>query len=783
MGQKPSYEELQKRIDSLKKEVTRHRKREAAFWRIQERLTQVIESIAIPTFVIDNDHIVTHYNSALENLTGIGADEIFGTRDSWKAFYSEARPTMADFIVDQASKADIAKYYEGKFNKSLVRKGAYEAEDFFPDIGDSGRWLFFTAAPLTDGEGNTFGAVETLIDTTERRRAEEARLKSERRFRTLLEIAPYSILVFSVDGIVLYLNPAFTETFGWTLEELRGKRIDYVPPSLQAEQREHLRKLFQEKVIRRYETKRLTKDGRSLDVVWRASIFSDSKGEPAGVLVILRDITSVKRIARNNEAMLRISMALPEYMELYDVLDYVSSVIKELMVTEGGLVVLLDEQRQELFLRGAAFDDTATQRRAKETRFASDELVAGRVIKTGKPIILNDIAGDSEIHRERDKKLGYKTRNLLLVPLRSQERVIGTLCAVNKKEGGFDQTDIELLSMLAGTVVLSIENARFSEELKKAYLEVSSLNRAKDKVISHLSHELKTPIAVLRTSLVTLEKRLKPISPDSWQPTMDRARRNLDRLLEMQYQVDDIMQDKTYKSHLLLSQLLDRCTDELEALVAEEFGEGPIVERFSNRIEDVFGARQQTAEKVPMDLFINDRLKYLRPFFAHRQIDVVTQLDSTPFIYIPLDPLQKVFDGLLKNAIENTPDEGRIEIVLSRKGEGSLLEVRDFGVGITKENQTRIFEGFFTTQETLNYSSKKPYDFNAGGKGADLLRMKIFSERYKFKIELTSTRCPFIPRDSDTCPGRISECSFCNKGQGCHQKVATTFSLYFPPVP
>ena len=780
MGQKPSYEDLQKRIDSLEKEVTRHRKREAASWRIQERLNQIVESIPIPTFVIDNDHIVTHYNSALENLTGIGADEVFGTRDSWKAFYSEVRPTMADFIVDRASEADIAKYYEGKFSKSMVKMGAYEAEDFFPDIG---RWLFFTAAPLTDAEGNRFGAVETLLDTTERRRAEEARLKSERRFRTLLEIAPYSILVFSVEGLVLYLNPAFTETFGWTLEELRGKRISYVPPELEAENREHLRKLFQEKLIRRYETKRLTKDGQSLDVVWRASVFSDSKGKAAGVLVILRDITSVKRIARNNEAMLRISMALPEYMELYELLDYVSSVIKELMVTEGGLVILLDEQRQELFLRGAAFDDTATQQRAKEARFSPDELVAGRVIKTGKPIIMNDIAGDSEIHIERDKKLGYKTRNLLLVPLRSQERVIGTLCAVNKKEGGFDQADVELLSMLAGTVVLSIENARFSEELKKAYLEVSSLNRAKDKVISHLSHELKTPIAVLRTSLVTLEKKLKHLSPESWQPTIDRARRNLDRLLEMQYQVDDIMQDKTYKSHLMLTQLLDRCTDELEALVAEEFGEGPIVERFRNRIEDIYGARQQTAEKIQMNLFVNERLNFLRPLFVHRQVDIVTRIDSTPPIYIPLDPLQKVFDGLLKNAIENTPDEGKIEIVVKRKEEGTLLEVHDFGIGITEENQTRIFEGFFTTQETLDYSSKKPFDFNAGGKGADLLRMKIFSERYNFTIELTSSRCPHIPQDSDTCPGRISKCSFCKEGNGCHQKVATTFALYFPPAP
>jgi len=343
-----------------------------------------------------------------------------------------------------------------------------------------------------DTEGNVMGALETLQDTTERRRAVEANLKSERRFRTLLEFAPYSILVFSLDGLVTYLNPAFTETFGWTLEELRGKRIPYVPPELEAETREHLRKLFEEKVIRRYETRRLTKDGRCLDVVWRASVFSDAEGEPAGVLVILRDITQVKRIARNNEAMLRISLALPEYPELHELLDYVSGVIKELMETEGGVVILLDEQRQELFLRGAAYDDTATQQRAKEARFQVDELVAGKVIKTGKPIIMNDISGDSEIHVERDKKLGYQTRNLLLVPLRSQERIIGTLCAVNKKEGGFDQSDVDLLSMLAGTVVLSIENTRFPAELKKAYEEVSCLNRAKDKVIDHLFHELKT---------------------------------------------------------------------------------------------------------------------------------------------------------------------------------------------------------------------------------------------------------------------------------------------------
>ena len=223
MGQKPSYEELQKKIDSLQKAVTRHRRREAVLWNNQARLTQIIESIPIPTFVIDNDHVVTHYNSAMENLTGIAVDEMIGTRDPWKAFYAAARPTMADFIVNGASEEEIVEFYQGKFKKSLVKEGAYEAEDYFSDIGDKGKWLFFTAAPLTDPQGNMLGAVETLQDVTERNIAEAARLKSEGRFRTLLDIAPYSILVFSVDGLVTYLNPAFTETFGWTLDELRGE--------------------------------------------------------------------------------------------------------------------------------------------------------------------------------------------------------------------------------------------------------------------------------------------------------------------------------------------------------------------------------------------------------------------------------------------------------------------------------------------------------------------------------------------------------------------------------
>jgi len=141
--------------------------------------------------------------------------------------------------------------------------------------------------------------------------------------------------------------------------------------------------------------------------------------------------------------------------------------------------------------------------------------------------------------------------------------------------------------------------------------------------------------------------------------------------------------------------------------------------------------------------------------------------------------LKKVFEGLLRNAIENTPDEGRIEVTTRLDDTRLVVEIRDFGTGITPENQKLIFTGFFHTQETDHYSTKTPYAFNAGGSGADLLRAKVFSERYGFSIGFESTRCAFIPEDTDECPGRISRCSFIDDASGCRAS-GTTFSLTIP---
>jgi PAS domain S-box-containing protein len=492
-----NQEALARRVRELEQALAERAEAHEALKESEKRLSLIIQGSTIPTLAVDENHVITHCNKAYEKLRGIPSDRMVGTKNQWMTFYSKARPAMVDFLVDEVPEREILRHFGRNARKSSLVEGGYEAELFFPDLGINGQWLFFTAAPLRDETGRVVGAVETFQDVTDRKRAEEALQRSEKRFRTLLDFVPYPIGVFDMKSRVTYVNPGFTKVFGWTLEELEGRVVPFVPDEAKKETIENLKRLNAEKILLRHESKRCTKDGRVLDMSIRAAIYSEVDDEPVGAIAIFRDITHEKRIARINEAMFHISSALPKYPNLEDLLDYVNSEVKRLLETEGSVVILLDEEKQGLFVLGAAYDASDMQKKAKEVRFGMDQLIAAKVIRTGEPIIVSDTTKDRHIHEERDRKLGFKTKNLALVPLRGRKQITGVLCAINKKAGTFDNSDIELLSMIAGTVALSIENARVSEELKKAYNEVTSLNRAKDKAINHLSHELKTPLAVL----------------------------------------------------------------------------------------------------------------------------------------------------------------------------------------------------------------------------------------------------------------------------------------------
>ncbi|MCG8637103.1 MAG: PAS domain S-box protein [Desulfobacterales bacterium] len=747
-------------------------------------LNKIIQKAPIPIFVLDKAHRISHFNQALEELAGLRAKDVIGTRDQWRAFYAAPRPVMADLIIDQSSDKEITEHYEGKYSRPPRTADRFAATDFFPDLPPEGKWLFFTASPFTDSQGNIAGAVETLQDVTQEKIKENKIRALYRIYRNILEFIPYPIIVYGDRGIVSYVNPAFSKVFGWTLEEVKGKPLNFVPGTLEQETRDMLNQFGQNKQLARYETQRLTRDGAVLDVVmWAATHVQE------GILenfVILRDITEEKRLAANNQSIMRISAALPEYPDLEDLMDYISREVKELLVVEGAVVLLYDEIKEDLFFLGAAYDDQSTQERAKEIRFTLDEVLAGKVMKTGNPAVNNAADASLKDYPERDRKMGYQTRSILCVPIKSDSRIIGVLCAINKKQNLFDDNDMELMAMIAGTVGISIENARFSEALKEAYRDVASMNRAKGKAINHLSHELKTPVAILSGSLQILRKKIEALPNVKLTSTLNRIERNLDRIVDIQTETSDIMETGEYEARQLLIKMLEACQDELETLIEtcldqDILDPDHLIQSVRALIDREFGPRSLHHKTIDFKKTFNTVYSSLIPKFHFRRVQINTDIrDGLPDLHLPPDVVVKIIEGLIRNAIENTPDQGRIDISARPRENGILFEVRDFGVGIEPDHQKRIFEGFFSTQATLLYSTKTPFEFSAGGKGADLLRMKLFADRLGFSIEMTSQRCGFLVDNQDPCPGNILNCRFCNDQDDCLNSGNAVFSVFFP---
>jgi PAS domain S-box-containing protein len=164
-----------------------------AMWRgrrDEQKLISIIHGSPIPTFVISKDHKVIYWNRALQAMSNIKPSEVLGTNQQWRAFYATQRPCLADLILDNKTDQNDELYSE-KWNKSKLLEDAYEVTQFYPDMGEKGKWFRITSAGLRDTSGNLFGAMETLEDITEQKVAQDELLQ-----RTKLE----SLGIFA-DGV------------------------------------------------------------------------------------------------------------------------------------------------------------------------------------------------------------------------------------------------------------------------------------------------------------------------------------------------------------------------------------------------------------------------------------------------------------------------------------------------------------------------------------------------------------------------------------------------------
>lgn len=413
---------------------------------------------------------------------------------------------------------------------------------------------------------------------------------------------------------------------------------------------------------------------------------------------------------------------------------------------------VLEADRCSLFLHDPVTDElwsrVALGLDGQVIRIPSYTGLAGHCFRTAEPINLEDAYQDPRFNRDVDRQTGYRTKSVLCMPMCNRDgQVLGVIQLLNRKEGVFTKEDEAFLEIFGNHASVFIEMAQLQkarmEALERSREELRRLNRAKDKALHHLSHELRTPLAVIQGTLRVLRRRLQDqaigLDSDGLFETLDR---HMERLLELQRETEAILRSSNEKIP--------------PAVTLESVAVLPCIERAADK------ARRRA---------------------GHRQVHIrVTGRADLHALARP-EILEEVLDGLLKNAVENTPDQGRIDVKTEVRDGRVVVEVRDYGVGILEENKGYVFDGLFPIQDVEQYCSKRPYDFNAGGKGLELMLMKTYAQRFGFHLGMESTRCVHIPSGSDQCPGRISECPHCRGAEDCLASGGSAFRVSLPASP
>ena len=225
---------------------------------------------------------------------------------------------------------------------------------------------------------------------------------------------------------------------------------------------------------------------------------------------------------------------------------------------------------------------------------------------------------------------------------------------------------------------------------------------------------------------------------------------------------------------------LEQTLDLIEIMSEKDPGHEEALNSIKKRIRTFFEIDATEVQDVNISNLLRKVTDLAERLSSQRDITLSTVLEEDIHIRIAPDALEKAVLGLIKNAIENTPDGGEVLISLKRDSGKIIVEVRDTGIGITPESRNQIFGGFYYAQDTDLYSTKKPFDFGAGGKALDLLRIKIFGEIYNFQVDCETARCRYIPLEINPCPGKISDCPHINSKEQCAQTGGSVFRLIFP---
>jgi len=602
-----------------------------------------------------------------------------------------------------------------------------------------------------------------------------------------------SVVVTDWDRKVLLWNKGAENIFGYTAEEMVGASITklYASDARTLRTVARLREMMRTKrgTVHGY-MKQVTKSGELLTMAVAVTPLTGPAGEVLGILGMGLDVTEdakkneemsillahLERSQQCLEMICRSSLALTTTADLDDVLRLTIRELATAMEVEGAGVLLYDDRSAELFWRIVEGKARLLRPEPGSQALPFDRKLVYRAMETGAPVVMNDPPAGEPASGEPS------IRNVLALPLIAMEKTIGVLVLANKDDGEFTPEDLQICGSLAGILALSVQSADFFQQLMHSYRKLEDLNRVKSKVLNRIAHELKTPIAMMSGSLSLLADRLSGRGMSELDRHVDRFNRQLESLSRLEAQVEDILLGENSWEKQATGNFLDAIVSfiEMQAETKPEIGNAARV--ITGWLEQIFPRSLGEPARINIKEFGRAVCDSVRSQLDRQQrnMSLVIDMEGDSDVMIPEHVLTAIVEGLVRNAVEATPDNGGVRVLGRRADSYYRITVSDTGFGIPDQDQKIVMKGFYHPDETERYSTGRPYSFNAGGRGLDLQRIKVFSQIYGLGFFFKSRRCEHLNGSLERCPGDALRCPACSTMEDCSHSGGSTFEVTFP---
>ena len=358
----------------------------------------------------------------------------------------------------------------------------------------------------------------------------------------------------------------------------------------------------------------------------------------------------LRYVAEQYARLIEVSVTLNSTLNLDELLKFIIQSAAEILDCESVSILLYDEKKDRLVFAAATGTDSP---RPAEAPMPMENSLAGTIFRENKNISLSDIKETMRTYLMVSKHVNFEIKNLLGVPMRIQDKPTGVLEALNKRTGEFDESDVDILTVIASQAAVAIHNARLVQALQDAYFELRSADQLKTNFLALASHELRTPLGVIIGYATFLQQE----SPGE---LSEHAKQVLNAAMQMRALVDAMTNmDMLRSSEMIMHRLVVPLQGILQAA--------------TNDIKNLAQAKSQT---------------------------ITLEFQTAPLL-IKCDPekLKLAFVNLLDNAVRFTPEHGRITVGAAARAGGEVLAwVQDNGIGIPAAELKKIFTEFYQVE-------------------------------------------------------------------------------------